>query len=130
MLDHLDLKNSLGVLQALPPANVTADRTGSGVDLRDYEGDVLVVIDVGDQTSLVASVKLQESLNDNTANAEAAADAYADISGASLTPTFADNTNFKFVARLRAKRYVRAVVTFTSGSGIVGVTLVVPKRIL
>lgn len=130
MLDHLDLKNSISVLQALPPANTTGNRTGSGLDLRNCEADVMVVIDVGDQTSLIASVKLQESLNDNTDNNEATQEAYADIDGASLTPTFADNTIFSFIVRNRKKRYIRAVVTFTSGSGIVGVTVVVPKRIL
>ena len=130
MLDHVDLKNVLQISQSVNPQVVTASVDGGGVDLRDCESEVLVLVSVGDVTALVASVKLQQSLNDNTSSNEAAAEAYADIDGASVTPTFADNTPVSFKVDTRGKRFVRAVVTFTSGTGVVGVTVISAKRIL
>lgn len=106
----LDLSNQYQWSLAKAPAAVTSDGDGTAVDLRDCGPDVLALILVGAVTGTTptCTVAVQSSLNDNTASAEAAADAYATISGATASLTEADaNSLVKISTYKRDERYVR-----------------------
>ena len=125
----MDLKNAAVIGTSLAPQARTATANGSGVDLQaGGGGSSFAILDVGTATDGTHAIKLQESKNDNTADPEAA-DAYADITGATFTEPAANTPqviNFK-----RSKRWVRAVSTIaTATTGkVYGVLIGSPKKI-
>lgn len=89
--------------------------TGTGVDRRGFNSCVLrgklgAVSGTPDATSAI--IKLQQSSDDGSA------DAYADISGATMTLTAANDVDYADVNLDGCERYIRAVLvlTFTNGS--------------
>ena len=125
MNDNDDLKYKLLNKIGLTPQSIaTTTVNATGVDMGNSGAYVLASVIVGTVSSGgTATVKLQSSRNDNTADAGAAADAYADISGATVDITAADaGTLVQFKTNARAEKYVRVVAT-TSGTILLGAIL-------
>lgn len=88
------------------PAARTASANGTGVDLTDYEGELLVILDTaaGTGTSPTLDVKLQES---DTLNGT-----YTDIAGKAFTQVVNAASQQKLTFDVeKAKAFVRAVAT-------------------
>jgi len=127
-----DLINQYNISQARNPAALTADGQTSGIDLRDCGPTVTVLLHVGAVTGTTPTltVTAQSSLNDNTASAEAAADAYTDITGASTSLTDSDaNSVVSFTFHNRNERYVRLDLDVggTNPSFLLGATVLSKK---
>ena len=61
-----------------------------------------------------ATIKLQESYNDNTASTQFAADTYDDITDASVTVSGSDANSVIYIrTNKRQKKYVRVTITST-----------------
>jgi hypothetical protein len=123
--DNDDLQHKLLNKIGLTPQSIaTATVNATGVDMGNAGAYVLVSVIVGTVSSGgTATVKLQSSRNDNTADAGAAADAYADITGATVSITATDaGTLVQFKTNVRAEKYVRVVAT-TSGTIFLGAIL-------
>lgn len=115
---------------SIAPTRRSATATGSGVDFSEGEGPVNAIFQIGNLSNsggLTLALALQESSNDNTADASGAADAYAALSdSAGVSATQADENSVIVVTSFaRAERYVRAVVTHTGTAlqNIYGVSL-------
>lgn len=140
MLDHLDLKNSVKLAQSIAPQVVDDDVEGVGVDLRDCESEILVIVSLGDtvvegvdpdpDVPFEGTLKIQQSLNDDTDNNEAVAEEYADITGATLDLADLENEITTLRVRIRSKRYVRAIIEHDAGEGVISVQIMSTKRIL
>jgi hypothetical protein len=109
-----DLLNKLTTVQGLASAARTSTATGTGVSFADHEVGVYVQIDLGTVTGTTPTcvVKLQQSSNDNTADASGAADAYTDVTGATISLTDADASGVTgFMCYNYNEKYLRAVAT-------------------
>lgn len=97
----------------------TAAATGTGADLLEYDGPVLVVQNCGTGTGTLDG-KIQDSADNS---------AWADVSGLTFTQktTTADLQKIAFSAD-SVRRYVRYVGTIVTGPQVVGVTLVGFKK--
>jgi hypothetical protein len=90
----------------------TATKTGSAVDLQDYEGDIALSLDAeAGGSGITYAVKLTEC--DTTGGT------YTDLSGAAFTTTTA---NTALVEQLvvnsdEAQRFIKCVVTVAGGTG-------------
>jgi len=89
----------------------TATKTGSAVDLQDYEGDIALSLDAeAGGTGVTYAVKLTEC---DTTNGT-----YTDLSGAAFTTT----ANTALVEQLvvnsdKTQRFIKCVVTVAGGTG-------------
>lgn len=138
MRDHLELAAYLKSAIGLAPASrAAATYNGTGVDWRDGTAEVLVEISVGAVASGASAViTLQESSNNNTADASGAADAYANINDGEPTPTDlsktitgADaNTIVKWTVQRRSEKYIRAKAVVSTDAIVFGVNLHSPQR--
>lgn len=93
--------------------DVTAStKTGSAVDLQDYEGDIALSLDAeAGGSGITYAVKLTES--------DTSGGTYTDVSGAAFTTTTA---NTALVEQLvvnsdETKRFIKCVVTVAGGTG-------------
>lgn len=113
-----DLKSNLGPAQSLAPAARTATANGTGVDLRDFDG-AMVMFDVGTITDGTHTPKIQESDDDSTYNDVAADDQLGTL------VALASNTIQK-ISYIGNKRYVRAVSTVAGATtgGVYSATVV------
>lgn len=104
--------DALQVIEVVAPARKTASENGSAIDLRDYVGDVKVILSTsaGGGTTPTLDVKLQES--------DATGSGFTDISGAAFTQVTdaADSTEAIVISADSNKRYLRAVVTIDGTS--------------
>jgi hypothetical protein len=102
-----DIKNNLDGVSSIDPASITATTNGSGVDLRDFDGAMIVfqagAVDTGNGDEIYTP-SVEES-NDNSSFAIVAA---SDLEGAlaNMTANSVQRAGYK-----GAKRYVRAVLT-------------------
>lgn len=130
-----DLEARLDAVASLVPANRTADANGTGVDLRGYDG-ALVIASIGAEGdtlsgSVSISVELEESDDDSTFTDVAAADILGGNGGSSgqfaLIDDNAEAPAVHKVAYIGNKRYIRAVwnVTGTHTVGTPGEVVVV-----
>ena len=91
---------------------VTATANRSGVDLVDYEGDVIAVLDAEAGGSGVKyAVKIQDSADNSS---------FADVSGGLAFTTTNNDTALRETLRINTdevRRYIRAVITVTGGTG-------------
>ena len=106
-------------LLALSPNDVVAASANrTGVDLVDYEGDIMAILDAeAGGASITYAVKIQDSADDST---------YADVSGLAFNTTSA-NTALRETLRINSdevRRYIRAVITVAGGSGAGAVSVV------
>lgn len=84
----------------------TATLTGAAVDVRDVEGDLMMVQDVGAVSGTAPTLdgKIQDSDDGSTG--------WADVGGAAFTQVTAANTALKIAVSANAcKRYIRYVGT-------------------
>lgn len=97
----------------------TAAATGTGVDLRDYEGPVLVVQNHGTGTGTLDG-KIQDS-DDNAS--------FADVAGLTFTQstTTADIKSL-VVQSKQVRRYIKYVGTVVTGPQVVGVSVAGVKK--
>lgn len=116
-----DLASNIGIAATLVPAVQTATLKGSAVDIYGYESAALVV-----NTGAIASdglyvMSIQES--DTTTDGDFTEVADADLVG-SLPDALGASSVYK-VGYIGHKRYLRAVITKTSGTSIAAGAVVV-----
>lgn len=109
---------TVALLAAASCAN-TAAATGTGVDLRDYEGPVVVTQNHGVSTGTLNG-KIQDSADNSS---------FADVTGLA----FAESTTTADVQQLvvqskQVRRYIRYVGTVGTGPQVVAVTLTGVKK--
>ena len=92
-----------------PTAERTADLDGTAVDLNDYEGDVVVILDVEAGGTSTLDVKIQSS--------DTSGGTFTDVTGAAFTQvsTSADKQTLVF-DKGGAKRWVKAVSTTSTST--------------
>jgi hypothetical protein len=92
-----------------PTAQRTANLDGTAVDLVDYEGDIVVILDVENGGTSTLDVKIQ--------SADTSGGTYSDVSGAAFTQvsTTASKQTLVF-AKGDAKRYIKAVSTTSTST--------------
>jgi hypothetical protein len=109
-----DFINALTTAQGLASAARTTTATGTGVNFVSHEPGVWVDIDLGAITGTTPTcvVKVQQSSNNNVADASGGADAYSDITGATLSLTDADaSSRTGFMVYNHNEKYLRVVAT-------------------
>ncbi|NBT52800.1 MAG: hypothetical protein EBT12_14840 [Marivivens sp.] len=115
-VQNLGTKTELLSLSANDVVAASANRTG--VDLVDYEGDIMAILDAeAGGASITYAVKIQDSADNST---------FADVSGLAFTTTDA-NTALRETLRINSdevKRYIRAVITVAGGTGTGAVSVV------
>lgn len=115
-VQNLGTKTELLSLSANDVVAASANRTG--VDLVDYEGDIMAILDAeAGGASITYAVKIQDSADNST---------FADVSGLAFTTTDA-NTALRETLRINSdevRRYIRAVITVAGGSGTGAVSVV------
>lgn len=106
------------MLAAASCAN-TAAATGTGVDLKDYEGPVIVVQNHGTSTGTLDG-KIQDSADNSS---------FADVSGLTFTQstTTADIQSL-VVQSKQVRRYIKYVGTVGTGPQVVGVSMTGQKK--
>jgi hypothetical protein len=100
-----DLKNHLTVTNIAAPIARTATVTSSGVDLKGYEGNYLVVQDVGAVSGTTPTLdgKIQDSADNSS---------FADVSGLTFTQVTASTSLLTLNVDTRlVRRYIRYVGT-------------------
>jgi hypothetical protein len=116
-----DIANNLGVAQTLAPVDYAATTKGSTVDLIGFNS-AAVIINTGAITSSgLYVVSVQES--DTTTDGDFAAVDASQLVG-TLPASLAASSTYK-VGYIGNKRYIRAVITKTSGTSIVAGVVVV-----
>ena len=101
------------ILAAASCAN-TAAATGTGVDLKDYEGPVLIVQNHGTSTGTLDG-KIQDSADNSS---------FADVSGLTFTQsTTTADIQALVVQSKQVRRYIKYVGTVGTGPQVVGVSL-------
>jgi len=128
-----DLKNKLTTVVDRAPAALTSDTQGTGASWADHEVGVWVQLQIGTTvgTTPALVVQLQQSKNDNTADASGAADAYTDVTGATVTLSDSDaNTAVSFMAYNYNEKFLRLDydITGTSASFVIGATISANKK--
>ena len=121
-----DLKNNIGVVQSLAPAERNSDANGTGVDLQGFES-ATVVIDMGAEGITLSStnkieIELEHSDDDATYTDVTSS---ADVIGATpdsngVIATFDDPAEapaISSVGYIGGKRYIRAVANFSGTHG-------------
>ena len=121
-----DLKNNIGVVQSLAPAERSADANGTGVDLQGFES-ATIVIDMGAEGITLSStnkieIELEHS-DDNSTFTDVTSS--ADVIGATpdsngVIATFDDVAEAPAVSTvgyIGGKRYIRAVANFSGTHG-------------
>lgn len=113
-----DLVDNIAVEESITPAAHTANANGAGIDLRGYQAAV-VIVDAGTITDGTHTISLEESDDDSTYTAVAAADLQGSFANV------ASNTPQK-VGYIGGKRYIRAVTTVSGATtgGIYGVSVI------
>lgn len=109
-----DLSSRIKLMQSISARALTATANGTGVDTNGY-GSVVAVLDMGTfaGTTPTATVRLEESADDSTYTAVAA----ADLQGGAL-PAIDTTEDDQIVERgyIGSKQYVRFAVTAIAGT--------------
>jgi hypothetical protein len=119
-----DLASNIGVAQTLAPVDYSATTKGTAIDLRDYDSAAVVVNTGAITSSGKYVVGVQES--DTTTDGDFGDVDAADLVG-SLPSELAATSTYK-ISYVGNKRYIRAVITKTSGTSIVAGAVVVLGR--
>lgn len=97
----------------------TAAATSSGVDLKDYEGPILITQDHGVSTGTLDG-KIQDSADDSS---------YADVAGLTFTQETTGAGIQKLVVQSKqVRRYIKYVGTVGTGPQVVGVSMAGVKK--
>lgn len=109
-----DLKNNLDAAQSIAPGAYTSSQSGSGVDLRGYDG-ALVLINTGLWTDGSHVFEVQESDAGDGSPDTYSAVAAADLIGTEPTVDgAADDNQFYRIGYIGTKRYIRVITTYTA----------------
>ena len=103
--------DKLTVTAGVATAAVTSTATSSAIDLLEYDGDVLLVLDsaAGTGTSPTLDVKIT--------NSDASSGTYTDLSGATFTQVVdAASMQTLVINKDSAERYIKIVQTITGSS--------------
>ena len=103
--------DKLTVVAGKATGAVTSTATSSAIDLLEYDGDVLLVLDcaAGTGTSPTLDVKIT--------NSDASSGTYTDLSGATFTQvTDAASMQTLVINKDSAERYIKIVQTITGSS--------------
>ncbi len=102
-----DIKNNLDGVSSIDPASITATTNGSGIDLRDFDG-AMVVFQAGTADTGSGNETYAPSVEESDDNSSFSAVAASDLEGAlsNMTANSAQRVGYK-----GAQRYVRAVLT-------------------
>ena len=102
-----DIKNNLDGVSSIDPASVTSTTNGLGVDLRDYDG-AMVVFQAGTADTGNGDETYAPGVEESDDNSIFTAVGASDIEGslANMTANSVQRVGYK-----GAKRYVRAVLT-------------------
>jgi len=106
----IDLKNNLVVSRTFAPLSRVASANGASLDLKDYVGDVLAVIDSGLATAgtlPTADFTIEDSANNSswTANTAALSAAFTQVTDAAAV------LQTRNIDTRACRRYVRVVFT-------------------
>lgn len=102
-----DIKNNLDGVSSMVPDSYTATTNGSGVDLRDYDG-AMVVFQAGTADTVDGDETYTPSVEESDDNSSFSAVAASDLEG-SLSDMTANSV--QRVGYIGSKRYVRTVLT-------------------
>lgn len=116
-----DISNNIGPVQTLAPAVHAATLKGSAVDLAGFNSAAVVVNTGAIAGSGLYAVSVQES--DTTTDGDFADVAAADLVG--TLPAELEAASVYKVGYIGLKRYVRAVITKTSGTSIAAGVMVI-----
>lgn len=99
-----DLKTELVAAVLLPAQSLSASNNGTGVDLQQYVGNPVVILNVGTQTgtSPTMDVKLQDSADNSS---------FADVTGYAFSQKTGTGTDTLSVDTRAFRRYIRTVCT-------------------
>ena len=104
-----DMKNNMDAVNSLDPNSYTATTNGTGVDVRDFDGALVVfsagTVDVGNADE-VYTPSVEESDDNSSYSAVASADLEGTLSN--LTANSIQRVSYK-----GSKRYVRATLTIS-----------------
>ncbi|MER8861789.1 hypothetical protein NKI09_29730 [Mesorhizobium sp. M0757] len=117
-----DLANSIGAVQAVAPAVLTATNTSAAIDLLGFNGAAVIINTGAIAGSGNFTPKLQES-DDGTTFTDVAA---ADLVGA--FPAALVAASVLKVGYIGNRRYVRTVLTLNSGTSIAASATVLKGR--
>ena len=104
-------RRTLTVLSFAPNDVVTATGNETGVDLRDYEGDITMILDAeAGGSDITYAVKVQDSADNSS---------FADVTDLAFTTTTANTALVETltVNTDESRRYARAVITVAGGTG-------------
>ena len=123
-INQLNLEK-LDITAAVASASVTATATSSAIDLKEFDGDVLLVLNcaAGTGSSPTLDIKVQDS--DETGGT------YGDLSGATFTQvTDAASVQTLEVNKDECKRFIKIVQTVGGSSPVFvyGISLVALKK--
>lgn len=108
----------VSLLTSVSAAN-TAAATGSGVDLQDYEGPVVITQNHGVSTGTLGG-KIQDSADNSS---------FADVSGLSFTQETTTAGIQKLVVQSKqVRRYIKYVGTVVTGPQVVSVSMAGVKK--
>jgi hypothetical protein len=114
----VDLKNYLDVVQSLNPAARTASANGTGVDLANYNG-AMVVLHVGTITDGTHTPRVEESSDNSTYTTVAASDLIGSL--AALATGVVQRVGY-----IGSRRYIRVATTVSGATngGVYGASVV------
>jgi hypothetical protein len=111
--------STTAVLLAAASCANTAAATGTGVDLQDYEGPVVIIQNHGTSTGTLDG-KIQDSANNSS---------FADVTGAVFTQeTTTAGVQSLVLQSKQVRRYIKYVGTVVTGPQVVGVTMTGVKK--
>lgn len=111
--------STTAVLLAAASCANTAAATGTGVDLKDYEGPIVIVQNHGTSTGTLDG-KIQDSADNSS---------FADVTGATFvqSTTTADIQSIVLQSK-QVRRYIKYVGTVVTGPQVVGVSMTGVKK--
>jgi len=121
-----DLKTNVSAVLSLNPANRQSNTNGTGVDLKGYDS-ALVAIHFGAWTDGIFAVTIEESDDDST---------YAAVAAANLDGTLPDfavsnyQNTINVIGYKGSKRYIRPVLTLGGGSPTAGTGVICSAIVL
>ena len=123
-INQLNLEK-LDITAAVASASVTATATSSAIDLKEFDGDVLLVLNcaAGTGSSPTLDIKVQDS--DETGGT------YGDLSGATFTQvTTSASVQTLEVNKDECKRFIKIVQTVGGSSPVFvyGISLIAAKK--
>lgn len=115
----------LDITAAVASASVTATATSSAIDLKEFDGDVLLVLNcaAGTGSSPTLDIKVQDS--------DTSGGSYGDLSGATFTQvTTSASAQTLEVNKDECKRFIKIVQTVGGSSPVFvyGISLVAAKK--